>query len=201
MKHHTTEIILKFLRTHPPTTASELSSALLLTKAAIRFQLNKLLGMGLIKKQVKHLAPGAGRPVYYFTPNTKSSYKLLSEMLMNQLFSNTTKDDIIGIVDKLSSSMLIKFDGLEAPGAQRIGLAMQHLTDLEYQASWEARPDHPLVYLKNCPYVELAKQYQELCLMDTLLIEKLTGWKCTNLQRTRDDLRKIPFCLFSLISP
>jgi predicted ArsR family transcriptional regulator len=198
MKRQTSEMILEYLRDHPPATAAELSGALLLTKAAVRYHLNKLLRLGLANKHVKQLVPGAGRPGYYFTPSSKSGYTLISEVLMDQLFSNAAESEVKQFVSNLSSRLLANFNGMDSNGAQRIGLAVQYLSALGYQSTWEARPAHPIVFLKNCPYMELAIHHPILCRMDSALIEKLTGWACTNTQRLRDDVRYIPFCMFSL---
>lgn len=115
-------------------------------------------------------------------------------MLFNNYFDLHSDKVLEKIVESISKDL--PDDGMV--GTQRLGLAVQNLIKLGYQATWEARPDHPILMLRNCPYLDLALEQPGLCQMDEQLVEKLTGWKCEQTHRIRDNIHQIAACRFSL---
>lgn len=201
MQDLTSDRIIEFLDLHPPSNTAELSGALLLTKADIRYHLNHLEKIGLVTKSIRYNQRGAGRPGYFYALSSNdpvSGYRLLARVCMGILFNEKVdvQPDIVirRIVEEISRELTDD----TSQGTQRLGAAVQYLIKLGYQATWEARPDHPILMLRNCPYLDLALDHPELCQIDKLLVEKLTGWKCEQKQRIRDDIHTIAACRFSL---
>jgi predicted ArsR family transcriptional regulator len=202
MNNSTADKILEYLQDHPPSSSNEISSALLLTKADIRYHLRNMLRVGIVSRRIKHLDFGAGRPGYLYTTSRadpNSGYTLLAGICANVLLkepANRLKSQ-----HDIAKGLADGFHDHTSIGSERLGMVVQYLTKLGYQSIWEARSDHPIIYFRNCPYLDLAVKQPELCQVDLVLIEKLTGWKCEQTRRIRDDLRQISTCRFSLINP
>ena len=202
MNNSTADKILEYLHDHPPVSSAEISSALLLTKADIRYHLRNMLNVGIVSRRIKHLDFGAGRPAYLYTTSAadpKSGYSLLAGICANVLL-NEPANGLKGQQD-IANGLAAGFHDDVSTGSQRLGIVVQYLTKLEYQAIWEARSDHPVIYFRNCPYLDLAVKHPDLCKVDLVLVEKLTGWKCEQTRRIRDDFSQISTCKFSLINP
>ena len=204
MQDLTSDRIIDYLNNHPPCSTVELSSALLLTKADIRYHLKHLQKIGLVTRIIRNKQSGAGRPGYYYAKTIDShlsGYRLIALVCTDILFNRNAElpsdEAIVEIVDRISGYIPEN----DLTGTQRLGAAVQNLISMGYQSTWEARPDHPILLLRNCPYLELALEQPGLCRMDHLLVEKLTGWKCDLTQRIRDDIHQIPACRFSLMTP
>ena len=203
MQDLTSDRIIDYLNNHPPSSTAELSSALLLTKADIRYHLNHLQKIGLVTRTIRNKQSGAGRPGYYYAKTFDSpisGYQLIArvctEILFNQKVDLQPGEALAKVVDGISGSI----PDIPFVGTQRLGAAVQTLISLGYRSTWEARLEHPILLLRNCPYLDLALEQPGLCRMDHLLVEKLTGWKCELTQRIRDDIHQIPACRFSLIA-
>jgi predicted ArsR family transcriptional regulator len=202
MNNSTADKILEFLHNHPPASTNEISSALLLTKADIRYHLKNMLKVGIVSRRIKHLDFGAGRPGYQYTISTagpNSSYPLLARICTKILFNEPTSR--LKSQQDIATGLANSFHDDDSIGSQRLGIVVQYLSKLGYQAIWEARQDHPVIYFRNCPYLDIAVEQPDLCQMDLVLIEQLTGWKGEQTRRIRDDFSQISTCRFSLINP
>lgn len=203
MQDLTSDRIIEYLHTHPPSSTREMASALLLTKADIRYHLKHLQKVGLVTRSIRHHARGAGRPGYYYSSTSDdplTGYRLIARLLSSILFDNKANILTEDVLDKIVDGISGNFHNDDLTGTQRISAAVQYLIGSGYQAAWEARPDHPIVLLRNCPYLDLALEQPKLCQADCLLIEKLTAWKCEQNQRIRDNIQQISACRFSLIT-
>jgi DeoR family transcriptional regulator, suf operon transcriptional repressor len=201
MNNSTADKILEYLQDHPPSSSNEISSALLLTKADIRYHLKNMLKVGIVSRRTKRLEFGAGRPGYLYTTSRadpNSGYTLLAGICANVLLkepANRLKSQ-----HDIANGLADGFHDHNSIGSERLGMVVQYLTELGYQSIWEARSDHPIIYFRNCPYLDLAVNQPELCQVDLVLIEKITGWKCEQTRRIRDDFSQISTCRFSLIN-
>lgn len=200
MQDLTSDRIIAFLNSHPPSNVSEIAGALLLTSADIRYHLKHLLSIGLVSRTIKQIKPGAGRPSNYYAPSThgtESGYLLLANICA-RIFLDESDALAQSNIDRIVNEICRNHPEEGNPGTQRLNNAVQNLIRMGYQAAWEARPDHPVMILRNCPYLELVLDQPGICEMDKLLIQKLTGWKTEAFHRIRDNARKIPDCRFVL---
>jgi predicted ArsR family transcriptional regulator len=203
MNISTANRILGFLQNHPPASSTEISSALLLTKADIRYHLKNMLRVGIVSRRIKHLNFGAGRPEYQYTTSmaeSNSGYPLLAKVCTKILFKNIAMG-LSKVKKDIAEGLACDYQKNTSSGAEHLGIVVQYLGKLSYQAIWEARPDHPVIYFRNCPYLDLALKQPDLCEVDLVLVEKLTGWKCEQTRRIRDDFSQISTCRFSLLNP
>jgi len=201
MQELTSEKIYKYINRHPQVTAHELSKVLMLTKADIRYHLGRLIKLGVITRKENLFKQGAGRPGYYYIiakEDLKSGYPLLAQVCLNLMTNERGTTNLVQFSQRASDEISQNFEDGQKTGAERISHSVQYLNKLGYQASWEARPAHPVVFLKKCPYHELAATQPILCMMDASLIEKITGWIPTLQQSMHGLSQPSPYCLFSL---
>lgn len=168
MNKSTEEELLATLLQHDSMSVSELSISLNLTKADIRYHINKLLTSGSIKV-VPPKAGMRGRPaVRYKIANSFYSHNLVT--LVNSIFSTISinEEHISNMAKYYSSlipsehlkSLITKFNTL------RIGLNNQN-----YDARWETQFKGPVIYLSNCPYRQVVQNHPILCELDRRIVE------------------------------
>jgi len=81
---------------------------------------------------------------------------------------------------------------------QRLYRAIKRLSELNYNARWEAHPETPKIILGNCPYSSIIHNHPEICLIDKYLIEGLlTTTVAQETKLSRDD-RGYSSCLFNI---
>jgi predicted ArsR family transcriptional regulator len=66
---------------------------------------------------------------------------------------------------------------------QRLVAAMAKLNRLNYRARWEPDPKGPQVIFAHCPFSEIIEEHPELCVMDRLMLERLTGEKIEQIEK------------------
>ncbi|PKO11010.1 MAG: hypothetical protein CVU40_02255 [Chloroflexi bacterium HGW-Chloroflexi-2] len=168
MNKSTQEEILATLSHHESMSVLELSTSLNLTKADIRYHINKLLTYGTINI-IPPEAGIRGRPATrYKIANSYYSHNLVT--LINAIFSEIPiNDDDISkiakyyaslIAPEFSQSFITKFNTLI------IGLNQQN-----YCARWETQFNGPVVYFSNCPYRQIIHNNPIICDLDRRIIE------------------------------
>jgi len=203
MKTPTSQKIVSYLQDHPPVTAMELGNALLLSGSDIRYHLGLLLKAGTVTRMIKYTGETAGRPAYAYTlvqTGVSSGYYTLAQALLDILLVKVPPEDA---EDELAllALRLVPVKPESATGAQRMQEVIRILNQMGYKAAWEARAIHPILQLRVCPYLELARQYPHLCRMDQHLLQLLTGWGCETIKLIRDDPCRVHACEFTLIKP
>jgi predicted ArsR family transcriptional regulator len=92
--------------------------------------------------------------------------------------------------------MAAGLDSSPANLTQRLGLAVQRLNEMGYQARWEAHRDAPRLFLGHCPYLAILPEHPELCQMDAHLLENLLGVPASQVKKRAQDSRGARYCLF-----
>ena len=177
VKDPTRKNILDYLHTHHTGGSAEIARTLNLSGAAVRYHL------GLLKQEGKvELAPdlGArtpGRPVKHYRlvaearPNHLAG---LASLLLSARLAESGPDN----ETKVWTAMARDIEGLpteKRPLPRRLAQTIQRLNQMNYQARWEAGPLGPRIFMANCPYAAIWKQFPGLCVMDLYLLERLTG--------------------------
>ena len=122
----------------------------------------------------------------------------LTQICLDILKAGKDGNQLEELSRNLAQGISQNFPDSHMTGAGRLTASIQFLNDLGYEASWEARPDTPIVMLRRCPYHDIAAANPILCRMDTCLIESITGWNASITQRLLDRTSPSPYCLFSL---
>jgi len=169
----TRQKILHYLNSHPGATAVEISRSLDLTAANIRYHLGLLINSGWVQISGKRDSGYAGRPIKLYNLTSLSLGTnielLLAAMLESLATKKSANSDLRAIAETLAAKINLNPDNR----ILRFNKALEYLNQLNYHASWEARPDGPQVILRHCPYLELAKNHTQLCQFDNHLISIL----------------------------
>lgn len=189
--------ILSYLRKYPHAAVLDIGISLDLTAANIRYHMGLLVDAGLVQITGKRNPGGAGRPIllYNLTPkalgtNIAALLSVLLAWLVNQDADFQSIAEILaGEINLSSANRIFRFNQ-----------AVEYLNQMNYHASWEARPEGPQVILRHCPYLDLAESHYGLCQIDTSLISILFN---TRMELSKKRIfGKDPFspCIFKQIA-
>lgn len=199
----TRQKILDYLREHHQATAPEISAALNMTRENIRYHLSELLEAGLIEVvPVSNGKPrGRGRPVRLYRPSSaqrpNNLLQLASLLLDSFQEANAGCADPAPALRRFAAAM-VDAEPFPKNLTQRLNKVMQSLNQKRYQARWEARPQGPLLILRNCPYAALLPEHPELCQIDAYFLEAMTGRAVDQAARMDPFTGRPPACLFYL---
>lgn len=172
--------ILQTLERETRATARQISRALYMTPANVRYHLNELLAAGLVTVVGRADDGGRGRParVFALAPNAqRNNLPRLASALLHAIQSHPAAQEIL--TDSIPHLAGVTTD--KGHWLQRLNAAIQQLDEQGYQARWEASPSGPRVILGHCPYLALLDEHPVLCELDRLVLEHLTGarWEQT----------------------
>jgi predicted ArsR family transcriptional regulator len=196
----TRQNILSYLEKHRQATAPELAQVLDLTSANIRHHLDILAQDGKVEVIGETPVGGRGRPtMVYMVARTEQANALdtLSSLLLRHVLDNLSEKKQTARLSDLAD----RFAGNVVPGGSitiRLSTATRYLNDFHYKAHWEAHADAPYIFLGNCPFSQIITQHPELCQMDQLLIERLTGERCIHVEKQSRSLDGPGSCRFKI---
>ena len=84
---------------------------------------------------------------------------------------------------------------------QRFNEGIEFLNNMNYHASWEARPQGPRVALRHCPYRDLAQKHPILCELDEILLQELFGSELVLSQKRAFGKNPFSPCVFQIAGP
>jgi predicted ArsR family transcriptional regulator len=173
MQKQTSQLILEHLSERPGATVRQLSRALRLTPADIRYHLSKLLQQDLVSVvQTKY--PGErGRPARTYALNqlTKPNNILsLTQAALTILFGKAAAEKNLAL-ENLADQMMPYHSTHSGSMTQIIIRLIGRLNQSGYSARWEARSKGPCIIFSNCPYRPLLSQFPELCEIDRLILQ------------------------------
>jgi predicted ArsR family transcriptional regulator len=169
----TRQRILDILTFREEATSAELSRALALTKADIRYHLSRMVEEGLIVCSNPKQQGKRGRPARSFSLTSKSfqnNYDLLSSALLTVLIDHFSDANANKMLNLVAEQLSGDFKPGGPPGKRLVQIVNQ-LNLLKYQARWEAHSTGPRVIFEHCPFATLRPQHPELCRMDAHLVE------------------------------
>jgi predicted ArsR family transcriptional regulator len=196
----TRERILAYLSENHIATAAVLSRATRLTGADIRYHLSGLLDDGLVER----VPPGPGASASP-APSARRGRPAVAYRLAAAAQTNNLAGLAAALLDVLGESALPAvaealagkdLPNLAAPRIQRLHGCANTLSASGYRASWEAGPNGPRVLLRACPYAAILTNHPELCKIDRLLVERLSGLEFTQTARIDPHTGRPPACVF-----
>ncbi len=167
--------ILNLLDTNSEATAAELSRALGVTPADLRYHLSKMVEEGLVTASNPKPTGRRGRPARRFSLTakiSKSNFDLLASVLLEAVAEQLSDEQRNHLMQSVAGQIKGDYKPHGPPGA-RLVQAVDRVNSLNYQARWEAHADGPRVIFEHCPYGALRPDHPELCRLDTNLIENL----------------------------
>lgn len=173
MEKQTSQLILEYLSEHPGATVRQLSRALRLTPADIRYHLSKLIQQDLVSIVQTKISGERGRPARIYTLNQQikpNNILSLTQAALTILFGKSEADKN-SILENLADQMMPYSTRISASLTQKIIHLIGRLNQSGYSARWEARSKGPCLIFSNCPYRPLLAQFPELCEMDRLILQ------------------------------
>jgi predicted ArsR family transcriptional regulator len=169
MATSTDQEILNLLIKGTPLSILEIASLLNLTKADIRYHINKLL----LQNKIIKISPNQGvpgRPAFRYAISD-DEYKNNLEFLTNGLLS--LFPDRSELISKLSDYFTsdLSLDSHQ-PIIIKLNSLISDLAHMHYSPRWETQFQGPMIYFGNCPYRKLLESHPDLCEMDKMIISK-----------------------------
>ncbi len=195
--HAVRKQILDILNEEGGATVAELAAQIEMAPVSVRHHLDLLQGDDLIRVDRVKRRGSVGRPrqVYVLTQNADAhfpdNFAALATGLMRQMKAALPTEHVSRALRTMAHEMASDFDGSTEDGtreasAQQMPRIADFLSERGYQARVEPTEGGYLVHKHNCPYRGVSAEHRELCQMDGMLINKLTGQSCEHTQSMVD---------------
>lgn len=200
----TRQRILEYLRAHPDSTSAELSRALQVGAADIRYHIAELVKEGPVRTAGFRAQQGRGRPAALYQLSGQEHHDSLAHLtraLLDLAFipgdPARQENFLRQVAERLAGKPqlgVVSSSGL----TNRLISAVQRLNELGYQARWEAHAGSPRVILTRCPYAELLDEHPELCRIDAYLLEKMLATPICQTAKLRREAGGGVVCIFEV---
>lgn len=175
--------VLAYLHKTRTASTREISRALRTSEANVRHHLRVLVSDGRLDVSVAENREGRGRPEkQYSLPRAVLGDNLaaLSDALLAEAGSKVRAEALV-------NHLIGETDFASQPVGKRLNLVIEKLNQMNYHARWEAGSSGPRIIFGHCPYASIIAKHPELCVMDTALLEKLTGQSAEQLTKIGRD--------------
>ena len=142
----------------------EISRALKLSAATVRYHLRVLVSDGRLEIAAVRGRDARGRPEkIYSLPRSALGNNLaaLSDALLTESGSRVS-------MEALAERLAGETSSVHQPLAKRLNHTVEKLNQMNYHARWEAGPEGPRILLGHCPYALILEKHPELCRMARL---------------------------------
>ncbi|MHC1784597.1 MAG: helix-turn-helix transcriptional regulator [Anaerolineaceae bacterium] len=193
--------ILQYLQNYQPASIREIGKALDLTAPDILYHVQFLLKSGEIESAPKEVAASAhrGRPIKRYRlshPSRPENNAFLAKVLFSAILSQCkTEKEKNRFLKKLAWKIAPKIE-TGVPINIRIAQLVKYCSENQYAARWEAHHSGPQIIFSNCPYLSVARECPDLCMMDRLLIENFLDAPVSTLQTCLADDKPVRQCRF-----
>jgi DeoR family suf operon transcriptional repressor len=186
--------ILNILKQQGEATVDELATMLELTPVTVRHHLDILRAEGLVEAPAVRRRHGPGRPQYVYTLTPESAnlfpqrYDVLANELLDEIKSAMNRDQVRGIFDHIVERRLKDaplLDGTRLAG-EKMDALVRYLSDKGFIAEWERTNGKWFLYASNCPYQNVAAEHPEICAVDHLVLQRMTGTDVHCVRRITD---------------
>jgi predicted ArsR family transcriptional regulator len=193
--------ILETLQSTPAASAAALSRVLGVGASDIRQHLSILLNQASVTIIGQRPAFGRGRPAQLYAltqPASPNNLEELAASLLAELLEGQPPADQPAVLRRLARRLSASASPASKNPTQRLYAAIHQLNAMNYRAQWEARSDAPTIMLGRCPYETILPAYPQLCQLDALLLEELTGLPADQLARLAVTPQGLRQCVFRL---
>jgi len=184
--------VLAYLMKTRTASAREVSRALKMSGATVRYHLRVLASDGRLELASVRGREGRGRPEkVYSLPRAALGDNLsgLAEALLSEAGSGLK-------IEALAGRLAGESNVASQPLAKRLNLAIEKLNQMNYHARWEAGSEGPRIIFSHCPYAAIIARHPELCRMDEALLRELMGQSARQLSKIGRDGSSI--CVFAI---
>jgi len=176
--------------------AREVSRALKMSAATVRYHLRVLASDGRLELASVREREGRGRPEkVYSLPRAALGDNLsgLAEALLAEAGSGLKIEALAGYLARRLAS---ESSFASQPVAKRLSLVVEKLNQMNYHARWEAGSEGPRIIFSHCPYAALIAKHPELCKMDEAMLSEWMGQSARQLSKIGKDGSSI--CVFAM---
>jgi len=171
--------ILDLLRRVGPLGVGDLVSETGVTATAVRQRLNRLMGQGLIERQLSR--EGRGRPGHRYSLSDKarraagSNFADLAIVLWQQIRSVEDPEIRRGLLERIATAMAASYEGkIEGDSLRE---RMQGVAGLMQERDVPFEVDEtgqlPVLLAQDCPYPRLAEADRGICSIEKMLFSKI----------------------------
>ncbi|HSQ39043.1 MAG TPA: winged helix-turn-helix transcriptional regulator [Anaerolineales bacterium] len=167
----TRQRILNHLKRAHRASAREIARALNLSAPNVRHHLGVLASDGRVEAGAVVKQGERGRPEKFYSLSQAALGDNLS-VLADALLNEKVNLEAVGERIAYSQGMI----GMaNQPMPKRLSALVDKLTEMHYQARWEAGAEGPHLIFGRCPYAKVIENHPELCRLDMSLLEKSLG--------------------------
>ncbi len=179
----TRQQILEILRRKHEVTVQELSQWLGLTTVTVRHHLEILRAEGYVTRPEVQRSSHPGRPrhVYRLTSTAAdlfpNNYSGLMDALLAAIKSQLPAEQQAQIFGKVAELLAAEAGSLPMDHTERLNYIIEFLNRHGFTAHLETSADgeHMMICVNNCPYHYVAMKHPEICQVDQMTIQRLTG--------------------------
>lgn len=203
-KRTTRETVLHTIKDMHRATVDDLAAAADVSPVTVRHHLNGLMADGLIESD--SVRRKVGRPYYVYSVSEKGNelfpktYLALSSRLLDEMkerFSGEVVTDLFqGVVQGILDDHVGEFEHL--PMEARLDYLVDLLEDEGFLARWEKNGDKYDIIEYSCPLLSIGQTHQEVCTLDTVLIESVMQVK---IEQHSCMIEGDNRCRFTLVAP
>ncbi len=182
------------LKRQGESTVVQLAGMLDLTPVTVRHHLDILRADGLLEASAIRRRHGPGRPRFIYTLTAEAAdcfpqcYDDLANELLDEMQTRLGKQETRDILNAIATKRL------EQAPAQDLSLSLEerlkhtaaYLTEQGYIASWGKEKGNWFIRICNCLYQNVSSHHPELCSIDLLVLEQLSGEKLERVQSMPD---------------
>lgn len=200
MEKNTSQQILGYLSENPNATVRQISRALQVTAADVRYHLSNLLEQNLVNISANNKVSQRGRPARSYTlshqarPNNILS---LARAALSLLFCESPKLEK-ETLQQIANQLFPTQSEFPSSFTSKIIQLINRLNLTGYVARWEARPNGPRIFFANCPYRQLLNQFPQLCEVDRLILQNQLSAETTLDQHIHPQKAHPLSCQFSV---
>lgn len=163
--------ILTHLKKTRSASVREIARALKLSAPNVRHHLSVLCSDGRVEMMSIRNREGRGRPEKVYALSQAALGDNLSALAKALLAEAGSKVRMEAVAGRILDAG--QFENL--PIAKKLGLLLEKLNEMHYEARWEAGSEGPRVMFGRCPYAKVIDMHPELCKMDLALLGMALG--------------------------
>ncbi len=178
MASRTRDTILRALRSQVNCTVKELADIVGISPVSVRHHLINLQAEGLVRvEEVRH---GVGRPHHTFSLTEEalelfpSRYFRLSNRLLEEIKDSLSDKKLEQLLSSLAVSMAEESAAhlQNLPLLRRVQGLVEILSEEGFDPELRTEDDGIFIRVLSCPYLNLAREHPEICMIDQTFIAK-----------------------------
>jgi predicted ArsR family transcriptional regulator len=195
--------VLAYLGQRGSASAAQVGHALNMSAATVRHHLSILVGDGRVVTSGTVLSRRAGRPQKVFRLSERvqgENLGMLADILLTAWFQELPVEKRQVVALALARELERHIGNLDAslPLPKRLSALTENLSDLHYQASWEAGALGPRILFGHCPYTAIIAQHPELCTVDAALLSAAMNADADQLAKISGSVQGATHCVFAM---